>query len=120
VAQRLEILLMEELADLHKPPGSSKTFVDALATTTLDAAAISKLESERCFCFIDYEVGDVLLLTPCGHKFHKSCGAQWFKDNIRCPVCRFELPEESIAIHGGMGGRSLTMLEDGVTPVSAS
>jgi hypothetical protein len=31
----------------------------------------------------------------CNHRFHKSCIDSWFDQNVHCPVCRFDIREDS-------------------------
>ncbi len=33
-----------------------------------------------------------IMTTPCKHKFHGSCLAQWMEHKMECPACRSKLP----------------------------
>lgn len=37
----------------------------------------------------------------CNHKFHRQCIDQWFRQNVHCPVCRFDIRE-----HGALSTQS--------------
>lgn len=38
-------------------------------------------------------VGEVMVMnTPCNHKFHEECLAQWMEVKLECPTCRAILP----------------------------
>lgn len=45
---------------------------------------------ERCVvCLCDYAEGDVLVVLPCGHRFHAdACGLRWLATDSRCPHCK--------------------------------
>mmetsp|Transcript_46230 Transcript_46230/g.119146 ORF Transcript_46230/g.119146 Transcript_46230/m.119146 type:complete len:394 (-) Transcript_46230:47-1228(-) len=47
-------------------------------------------EDEECpVCFEVYGKGDHLKLLPCGHYFHEDCLIKWFKNEVTCPLCRY-------------------------------
>ncbi len=33
------------------------------------------------------------ILRHCGHRFHRTCIDQWFRQNVHCPVCRHDIRE---------------------------
>lgn len=35
----------------------------------------------------------------CSHGFHRSCIDQWFQQNVRCPVCRYDIREHTQENH---------------------
>lgn len=37
-------------------------------------------------------VSKVLMITPCGHKFHPSCLKSWMEVKLTCPTCRYTIP----------------------------
>ncbi|GFQ85903.1 e3 ubiquitin-protein ligase ATL6 [Trichonephila clavata] len=57
---------------------------------------ISKKETAELPCDVDIECAICLnsfqykrmLLLSCNHRFHKKCITQWFKTDVRCPLCR--------------------------------
>ena len=51
-------------------------------------------EEECPICHKDYVEDPVFVVTECGHKFHKSCLAEWLtKYGDNCPMCRTRLRE---------------------------
>lgn len=75
-----------EIANLptvtFKPPKSAPQ-----TTQAGEAAGVS--EGEKCvICLGEYEEGDVLVVLPCKHRYHKECGAKWLKVNRTCPSCK--------------------------------
>lgn len=50
---------------------------------------------DRCPITMDYfEEGDeVSRIIYCGHVFKKSALIRWFSNNVRCPVCRYDIRE---------------------------
>lgn len=45
-------------------------------------------------CLMDLD--GVISVTPCWHKFHKTCIMQWFRFNSKCPNCRSQLKQENV------------------------
>ncbi|XP_047335880.1 protein goliath-like [Impatiens glandulifera] len=41
-------------------------------------------------CFEMYKSGDVIVLTPCSHKFHRDCVFKWMIIGDCCPLCRLD------------------------------
>ncbi|KAK4769012.1 hypothetical protein SAY86_027162 [Trapa natans] len=39
-----------------------------------------------------------ITMMPCSHKYHSRCILEWLKLNHVCPLCRFELPHDVVAI----------------------
>eukprot|EP00913_Durusdinium_trenchii_P008512 g7993.t1 len=51
-------------------------------------------DSLQCpMCLEDFSKEQPIRKTICGHYFHESCLAQWFKVNRTCPLCRRDLAE---------------------------
>jgi hypothetical protein len=57
---------------------------------------ISSSEKECPICFEEYhnEQNNLnlnnVVITECGHLFHKTCIKEWIKEKPNCPVCRYE------------------------------
>ena len=32
----------------------------------------------------------------CGHWFHKDCIDPWFRQNVQCPICRFDIRQHPV------------------------
>ncbi len=44
-----------------------------------------------CICLADYGTGDVIMVLPCKHEFHKECIEPWLtRRNRTCPLCKRE------------------------------
>ncbi|PWA71943.1 zinc finger, RING/FYVE/PHD-type [Artemisia annua] len=45
---------------------------------------------KKCvICLEEFELKEVVMVTPCNHIFHEDCILPWVKSHGRCPVCRF-------------------------------
>jgi hypothetical protein len=34
------------------------------------------------------------IIRHCSHRFHRSCIDEWFRQNVHCPVCRYDIRED--------------------------
>lgn len=52
-------------------------------------------ETDLCaICQDGYENGQAIRqIVHCNHKFHTNCLDPWFRQNVRCPVCRYDIRE---------------------------
>ncbi|KAL0228738.1 hypothetical protein GEMRC1_013358 [Eukaryota sp. GEM-RC1] len=48
-------------------------------------------ESSCSICLGEFQMGEQLVILPCGHRFHKECGDELFKRSSKCPNCRSEI-----------------------------
>jgi len=57
--------------------------------------ASSADESQTCsICQDSYTEGQAIRsINHCNHNFHKTCIDPWFQQNVRCPVCRYDIRE---------------------------
>lgn len=47
------------------------------------------LDTDTCsICFEELKCNNNLIITNCGHCFHKDCLSEWFKRRVICPMCR--------------------------------
>ena len=42
---------------------------------------------------MEYAAGEVIVVTPCEHVFHKRCCHEWLQHSRTCPNCRTDVPE---------------------------
>ena len=47
-------------------------------------------------CLCDFQIGDIISALPCCHVFHTECIQNWLKNELSCPVCKFEVTLSSI------------------------
>mmetsp|Transcript_9516 Transcript_9516/g.19102 ORF Transcript_9516/g.19102 Transcript_9516/m.19102 type:complete len:134 (-) Transcript_9516:37-438(-) len=58
----------------------------------MEHLACSTAENLQCMiCLNNYEVGDVVRLLPCMHRFHIECSDPWFKQSQYCPMCKLSV-----------------------------
>ncbi|XP_059640393.1 E3 ubiquitin-protein ligase At1g63170 isoform X2 [Cornus florida] len=66
-----------------------------LAAGTEKERAISGDDAVCCICLAKYADNDELRELPCSHFFHVDCVDKWLKINASCPLCKFEVAENS-------------------------
>ena len=47
-------------------------------------------------CLSEFQIGDIISALPCCHIFHTECIQNWFRNELTCPVCKFEVTLSSI------------------------
>lgn len=47
-------------------------------------------------CLSEFQIGDIISALPCCHVFHTECINNWLKNELSCPVCKFEVTLSSI------------------------
>ena len=125
VAQRIQIPLTLDGTSLNDLLGSdvlgglANILLPTLTTATLEglspvhvvpsraeiaaATILSSVEPARdvvCSICQDHEPPEASstqwrILRHCNHRFHKDCIDQWFQQNVHCPVCRYDIREDS-------------------------
>ncbi|WCJ30615.1 RING/U-box superfamily protein [Euphorbia peplus] len=51
-------------------------------------------DGKRCaICLEDFEIREMVMMTPCNHMFHEECIVPWVKSHGQCPVCRASIWE---------------------------
>lgn len=86
-------------------PQSQQTFENVIvspsdeeinrATTISQYNPETPLMNTRCPITLDnFQEGDeITLITHCGHAFKSSAFTSWFRGNVRCPICRYDIRE---------------------------
>lgn len=66
---------------------NSSTYTMILQSNSQDNCAICQdpMEAQQEIRIIDH----------CAHSFHKMCIDPWFRENVRCPTCRYDIRESS-------------------------
>lgn len=55
---------------------------------------VSNTQEELCsICFETFSPESRCRNLPCKHIFHKRCIDKWFKENVKCPMCRQDIRE---------------------------
>jgi hypothetical protein len=88
--QFLHHLLMNENAHSGVAPASESVLSSLTKQTVTDTTNISSL-GDCCISQEPFEVGDVVVLLPCGHNYKEEPIVHWLKMHNTCPVCRIEL-----------------------------
>ena len=47
-------------------------------------------------CLYEFQIGEKIAALPCLHVFHFDCIKNWLKNELTCPVCKFEVTLSSI------------------------
>ena len=47
-------------------------------------------------CLYEFQIGEKISALPCLHIFHYDCIKNWLKNELSCPVCKFEVTLRSI------------------------
>lgn len=47
-------------------------------------------------CLSEFQIGEIISALPCCHVFHTECINNWLKNELSCPVCKFEVTLSSI------------------------
>lgn len=84
--------LMTVGQDRMEPVIVRPTDVQISNATTLRMANTED-EADTCsICQDAYTEGQAMrTITHCSHRFHKDCVDTWFRTNVRCPVCRYDI-----------------------------
>jgi hypothetical protein len=102
----LSVLALEQMLGLGpmEPVPVVATVGQINAATTL-LGATNAHESQTCsICQDTYAAGQgVRRLNQCSHEFHRECIDIWFQGNVHCPVCRFDIRDNSSGSGSGSG-----------------
>lgn len=74
----------------------SKELINELPQSVVNDVSKLSAEKKNCvICFTDFENGDKTIVLPCIHLFHYDCIVEWFGSHNTCPVCKYEITENS-------------------------
>jgi hypothetical protein len=86
-------------------------------TNTVDGEGLTTISLEEApscsICLCEYEVGDSMVKLPCGHLYHEDCVSAWTQNNVRCPLCNFNLEQCTVTTDEATPGSS-----DNITQLS--
>jgi hypothetical protein len=75
--------------------------IDSATTLTMvdrhDEESEGEGEDELCsICQDGYVDGQAMRkINHCSHSFHKSCIDEWFERNVHCPICRYDIRDDT-------------------------
>ncbi|XP_071716010.1 E3 ubiquitin-protein ligase RDUF2-like [Rutidosis leptorrhynchoides] len=93
----LEQLSQIDITGLNRSeqPPASKFAVESLPTFEVSNLHVSK-ESHCAICIESFDLGVEVREMPCKHIYHSDCIVPWLSIRNSCPVCRYELPTDSV------------------------
>lgn len=95
--QLLHHILMNETSHAGAPPASELLIAQLdRQTVTLDSHV--DLKGECSISQETFELGDVVVSLPCGHRYKEDPIVHWLKMHNTCPVCRIEVPHVAGAL----------------------
>lgn len=88
-------IMMNDNNKYGNPP-ASKQSIDTLEKINITEEKLKSfgIENTCAVCKDEFTIGELCLLMPCKHHFHKDCLIPWLKERNSCPVCRYELPTD--------------------------
>lgn len=90
--QFLHHILMNESSHSGAPPASEELIASLDKITVTEDSNKSEL-GECCISQDSFEIGDIVITLPCGHKYKEEPIVHWLKMHRTCPVCRIALEE---------------------------
>ena len=95
-AQQMAQATAAAAAQQQGPPPASTSALKRIPIVRVAADDLTK-DNECCtICLEDHVPGELAARLPCGHLFHKDCVVEWLSRHCVCPVCRYELPTDSV------------------------
>jgi hypothetical protein len=68
--------------------------IGLLSENLLKNSIVENNKNKNNFCVIcqdDIDIDEIIRKIKCEHSFHISCLDNWFVENKKCPMCKFEL-----------------------------
>ncbi|XP_076955760.1 uncharacterized protein LOC143630713 [Bidens hawaiensis] len=81
----------------HSP--TLKSAIDAIPRVTITQAFLDIDPMDRSLCAVckeQFVVNDEMNQLPCKHMYHPDCILPWLSNHNSCPVCRFQMPKETV------------------------
>ncbi|RYG94532.1 hypothetical protein EON65_57345, partial [archaeon] len=99
--QLLHHILMNESSHAGAPP-ASESLIAQLSRQTVTPDSHVDLKGECSISQETFELGDMVVSLPCGHRYKEDSIVHWLKMHNTCPVCRIEVPP-GVDTGGGIG-----------------
>ncbi|XP_022874871.1 probable E3 ubiquitin-protein ligase RHC2A [Olea europaea var. sylvestris] len=87
----------------HENPPASKSFIESMPRINIASSHVNS-DSHCAVCKEAFALGSEALEMPCKHIYHSDCIIPWLSLRNSCPVCRHELPSETISENPGQPG----------------
>ncbi|XP_076901543.1 uncharacterized protein LOC143555980 [Bidens hawaiensis] len=81
----------------HSP--TLKSAIDAIPRVTITQAFLDIDPMDHSLCAVckeQFVVNDEMNQLPCKHMYHPDCILPWLSNHNSCPVCRFQMPKETV------------------------
>ncbi|KAE9594382.1 hypothetical protein Lal_00001316 [Lupinus albus] len=79
----------------YEHPPASKSAIDSLPTIEISNGHL-ELDTNCAVCMESFELGTSVREMPCKHIYHEECIVPWLALHNSCPVCRHELPADTM------------------------
>lgn len=107
-------------AEMAPPvPAMDKAEIDVMETEEFTSESELKYGEIECsICLDAFEVGDIMRVMKCGHRFHKPCVDEWLgRYKSVCPLCKIDMrgdgateePESCPEVGEGRGAGDIEM-----------
>ncbi|XP_071706180.1 probable E3 ubiquitin-protein ligase RHC2A [Rutidosis leptorrhynchoides] len=83
------------LGRIDTNPPASKAAIEAMPTIEIQENHVT-IESYCAVCKEPFDLGSEAKEMPCQHLYHSDCILPWLALRNSCPVCRHELPSETV------------------------
>ena len=71
--------------------------MNLLPSSTITEKKESEGQENNCIiCISDFEIGDKVTSLPCLRVFHTECIKSWLQSKNHCPICKYNITEESL------------------------
>lgn len=77
------------------PPPPPPWLISDLSVMKMTEELLSDWKSHQCsICIDNFEVNQMVRLTPCNHLYHSDCLLRWLDLHKSCPICRRRLSSQ--------------------------
>ena len=79
-------------------PLQNQVNIDAIMNLLPSSVVTEEKEGDNncIICLNDMKIGDNVTSLPCLHVFHTDCIKQWLQSKNSCPICKYEITEQSL------------------------
>jgi len=73
--------------------GMKREHIERIGTRKFKPGKGALGEDLCSICYSEFQTGVTVRELPCGHMYHPVCIDVWLESNMRCPMCRGNVPE---------------------------